>query len=175
MQNELRALTLWRPWPHAIFFGGKHIENRPWKPWERIIGHYIALHAGLKYDNDAAADMRELKLYDPPEDIWCPKGAIVGVARVVGYVESKEGLFFDSVGPKYDPAQNPWFSGPFAWKFDGIVPFIAPVKAKGSQGLWIVDGELKRQVRDAHLVGLGALRNGKTEADYRAAQGPESY
>lgn len=140
-QSELRALTLWRPWPHAILYGGKRLENRPWKPWERIIGHFIALHAGMKYDTDAAVAMRELELYDPPADKWCPKGVIVGVARVTGYVEESD---------------SPWFSGPFGWTLDDVVPFLAPVKAKGMQGLWLVDEETKARVRAAHVAALKA-------------------
>ena len=155
-QDELRALTLWRPWPHAIFYGGKRIENRPWKPWERIIGHYIALHAGLKYDANGAEDMRELGLYDPPGDEWCPRGCIVGVARIVGYVEEKEGVFFDQVGPEFNVDEKVWFSGPFAWKLDDVVPFMSPVKAKGAQGLWVVSDDIRKQVRQAHRAALKA-------------------
>jgi len=162
-QSELRALTLWRPWPHAIFFGGKRLENRPWKPWKTVISHFIALHAGLKYDSDGAKAMREMDLYDPPEDGWCPKGCIVGVARVTGFIEE---------APAFSDPQHDWYSGPCAWTLEDVVPFVAPVKATGGRGLWLIEDELKRQVRDAHLVGLAALREGKSETYYREMQKP---
>ena len=126
-------------WLRAIFYGGKNIENRPWKPWKSVVGHYIALHAGMTYDHDGALWMREEGLYEPPEDDWCPKGCIVGVARVIGCVEEND---------------SPWFFGPFGWVLSEIVPFLSPVKAKGKQGLWPVSEDLKQQVRAAHLAAL---------------------
>jgi len=144
-QNELRALTLWRPWPHAIFYGGKRIENRPWKPWKRIVGQYIALHAGLKYDSKGAAWMREMELYDPPEDEWCPRGCIVGVARVTGYINDDEELYFNRSGD-----QSSWYMGPYGWVLKDVVAFQEPVKATGKMGLWLVDGALKEAVIKAY-------------------------
>jgi hypothetical protein len=151
-QAELRALTLWRPWPHAILYGGKRIENRPWKPWKSVMGHYIALHAGRKYDKDGAIWMHAGSLYEPPEDQWCPAGCIMGVARVTGYVD-KHG--FDQDGELAEHVlKSPWWSGPFAWILDDVVPFLAPVKAKGKQGLWPVDDATKALVREAHRQAL---------------------
>lgn len=140
-QVELRALTLWRPWPHAILFGGKRLENRTWKPWKSVIGHLIAIHAGMRYDTEAATVMRQMGLYDPPDDDWCPKGCIVGMARVTGFIEEPPSVM--------DP-QCYWFSGPFAWTLDDVVPFITPVIATGKVGLWAVDGDLEEQVRAAY-------------------------
>lgn len=143
-QSELRALTLWRPWPHAIFYGGKRIENRPWRPWPSIIGKLIAIHAGVKYDQEMADEMREIGLYDPPEDKWCPKG-IVGLARVTGYKEHS-GRLIDVFGEN----QDPWFSGPFGWDLNDITPFLQPVACKGAQGLWVVKGDVLEAVRAAY-------------------------
>ena len=123
----MRALTLWRPWPHAILYGDKRVENRPWKPWRSVIDTTIAIHAGLTYDEQAARMMRELGLYDPPLEKWCPKGAIVGTCRITGVVEELD---------------SPWFSGPFGWLLDDVVALDTPVPCKGKQGLWLVPEEV---------------------------------
>jgi len=103
------------------------IANRPWPPWPRIIGHRIALHAGLRYDVSGAMGMREEGLYDPPPDALCPKGCIVGTFRVTGYVEESD---------------DPWFIGPFGWLLADVVALDRPVPCRGAQGLWKVPEEV---------------------------------
>jgi hypothetical protein len=137
-QRELRALTLIRPWDQAILFGGKRIENRKWKPWEVVMGQFIALHAGLKYDNKAAVEMIKKRMYSPPSPSVSPMG-IVGVARITGYIEHSD---------------DPWFSGPFGWTLTDVIPFKSPIKATGKQGLWIVGGETLEKVREAYQASL---------------------
>jgi len=132
-QDELRALTLWRPWDQAILYGGKRIENRPWVPWAKVLGKVIGLHAGMKYDRDGALWMLEKKLYVPPSPSCSNPGVIVGLARVVDCVVSSD---------------DPWFSGPFGWMLDDVVALEKPVKAKGMQGLWRVDGEALEQIQE---------------------------
>ncbi len=163
-QPVLRALTLWRPWLHAILHGGKRIENRPWAPWKSVIGQIIALHAGQRYDEDGARWMHSEGLYDPPEDRWCPRGCIVGLARVTGYIKDSP------LAP--DPrVEDPWFIGPYGWLLDDVVAFRTPVPCSGAQGLWIVEGDLLVAVRRAYW----ASRTPTTEADPELVAGYEAF
>lgn len=61
----MKALTLWRPWPYAIFHlpphVAKRVENRSWKPPVTLIGHRIAIHAGKTWDEAGA-----VVVPDPP-------------------------------------------------------------------------------------------------------------
>jgi hypothetical protein len=125
----MRALTLWRPWPHAILYGGKRVENRPWKPWRSVLGQTIALHAGLRYDDDGAKWMAKNGLYEPPADQWCPKGCIVGTAKITECVDER-------------PMNDSWFFGPFGWLLDDVVAFETPVICRGAQGLWKVPADV---------------------------------
>lgn len=86
-QEDLRALTLWRPWDECIVMGPKDIENRTWKPPQSIIGKFIAIHAGQKYDKNAAVEMVEQKLWSPPSPATCPHSVIKGVVRVKDYIQ----------------------------------------------------------------------------------------
>ncbi len=133
--TTMRALTLWRPWPWAIFHAPKYakrIENRPWKPWPSIIGKRIVLHAGETFDRASVDDILELT-----ETKVLPASAtdrgLIGVATIRGYVESAAEAF-QQVGPE----QSDWFSGPFAWVLDDVRVFAEPIKIMGAQGLWVL-------------------------------------
>lgn len=160
-RGEIRALTLWRPWPWLIVRPdvtdpdkrrqlyasgqGKAIENRSWKPPAGMIGQYIAIHAGKTLD-DAIDDQwltgRGVDATLPAETVH---SAIVGVARLVGFAESEEGV---------PMVQRRWWFGPVAWLLADIVP-IEPVPCRGKQGLWPLDEELLRLVRRRYRAAIG--------------------
>lgn len=135
----MKALTLWRPWPWAIFHATtnpKRIENRPWKPWPSIIGQQIVLHAGKTFDKGAVDDILELTRPEDECDLRqvLPASAtdlgLIGVAHVAGYCEDESQVF------AWDPAQIDWWSGPFAWKLANVRAFKEPIACDGRQGLW---------------------------------------
>lgn len=138
---RLKALTLIRPWDEPVVEGVKTFENRTWIPPEIILGQHIAIHAGKKYDREAAGEIEELfGLLPMYESDRVRAGAVVGVVKVVGYVQVKP----QGIGYTFPPIdqveadvifQNEWLSGPYGWMLADAVS-IAPVKCKGSQGLW---------------------------------------
>jgi hypothetical protein len=128
----VRALTLWRPWPWAIFHAKhnpKRIENRPWKPWPSIIGKQIVLHAGKTFQKDAMADILEVT-----QTLVLPASAtdfgLIGVATVYGVASS------EAECEQFMAGQGVWFSGPFAWLLGAVRPFPEPILCDGKQGLW---------------------------------------
>lgn len=136
-QEDFRGLTLIRPWPSAIFESTKRIENRSWKPWKCVIGKFIAIHSGQKYDKQAAQWMSGNGLYTPPENKSCPSSCIVGVARVVDCLEYTD-LFDSSI--------DPWFFGKFGWILDDVVKLSEPVACKGAMGLWRIKSDMKKKI-----------------------------
>lgn len=130
-QKDFRALTLWRPWPDAILFGGKRIENRPWPPYRSVVGDFIALHAGATYDEEGANWMIMNNLFLPSVERSCVKKAIVGVARIVDWVIE---------------SPDPWFFGPYGWRLDNVRALDDPILVKGARGLWKVDGVLINKI-----------------------------
>jgi len=138
MQTEFRVLTLHRPWPSAILYGSKRIENRSWKPWESVIGQYIAIHAGVKYDDEAANWMREEGLYDAPYSKSCPIG-IVGLVRVTGFYDDTTVI----------PDDDPWWFGPVGWKLADPIAFDDPIPCRGTQGLWRVPEAINKTLAEA--------------------------
>lgn len=164
----MKALTVWRPWSDAIVRGPKRVENRVWAPPGRLLGHYIAVHAGKRYDEDCWP----MPGFEPPEPDDSPTG-IVGVARLLGVLEVRgkkkrmhqalqaSGPFWPGMPP--DAAgelgrrlwmldQDPWWAGPCGWLL-GEVRAIDPIPCRGAQGLWAVPPDeyalLRRRWKEA--------------------------
>ena len=143
---SLRALTILQPWAWYISHGPKRIENRTWAPPASLRGQYLAIHAGKRLDRECAAGalefVRDLPASerakigaDCPHPVsvrTMPYGAIVGVARVTGWVRESE---------------SPWFVGPVGWVLDDVVA-IDPVPCRGAQGLWTVPDDVLAIVRE---------------------------
>lgn len=149
----MKALTLWRPWPWAIFHcpsGPKRIENRGWAPPGSIVGQRIAIHAGKRFDLDAVDWIRSMgpRCPDPEQH---PLG-VVGVATVVGCVYAPLGDMPLSWSGRVTEGQaravyaSRWFVGPIGWVLDDVVALAEPVPCKGAQGLWDVPAEVEARV-----------------------------
>jgi len=131
-----KALSIRQPWAHAIVFLGKSLENRNWgnihaSPNKRFRGP-ICIHAssGMTRDEyeDAKAFMARFGVVcPPPADLV--RGAIIGTAKVIGWVTS---------------SQNNWWMGPGALVLDDIKP-ADPIPCKGELGFfnWKRSGEIQ--------------------------------
>jgi hypothetical protein len=157
---DLRALTLLRPWPIAIERAGKRCENRTRPPPAHLVGRFVALHAGKRYDRGEWPWPGDVQA--PPER-ECPQG-ITSVARIVGFhrVDGPLGsvalsthrcvdgrvytntCYLESSGHRCDARsrlamldRDPWWSGPVGILLDEVTP-IEPVPCKGALGYWRV-------------------------------------
>lgn len=126
-QLWMYALTVRQPWADCILYHGRRIENRAWKPPQRIIGERIAIHAGKELDTYAGFRAASQAA---GADLWkqvysMRRGAVVATAVVTGScsAESKE-------------ADSVWFTGPIGWLLDDIRILPRPVLARGYQGVW---------------------------------------
>ena len=133
----MKAITIWQPFAHFIAIGEKRVENRDWAPPKDLVGSYLAIHAGKRYDKSGAESIRtELGLI-VPKHTELPQAAIVAVAIVDRVVDSAD----DSEG--WD---DPWFVGAFGWYLRDVTK-IDPVPCKGAQKLWNVPERVLLQVR----------------------------
>ncbi|MCP3062940.1 hypothetical protein LXT21_29565 [Myxococcus sp. K38C18041901] len=163
MAERICGLTLWRPWGWAIFHAGKDVENRGAKFPAPPVDSWLAIHNGLKWDEDNAEAMaEEFGLVVPPE---CehPAGAIIGVARVEAVTR----------GTKH--RESRWYMGDTGLWLADATP-ITPVPCRGSQGLWTLREDVLVRVRDEmrrarrvpgavddrRLVALGGLSDDST-------------
>lgn len=155
------ALTLWQPVATAMIPGPKGIENRMWPPPANFIGQRIWLHAGKVYDaeyDDLVSDLwPEVETLFPrggkPKhgiaSLSVPMGAIVGHARVAGWVRSVDGQTSASQDAFLGLVEDQWFFGPYGWVLTERVPLKTPVASVGHQKLWAIDAELRQKLRIA--------------------------
>lgn len=156
--TTLRGFTLWRPWSHAVAHLGKRIENRDYPPPVWMVGHHLAIHAGKTYDKAGAYQIRTVLNMDVPDAPQCPQG-IVAIACLRGFCASAEtDDNYDRPGRTSDwPQDDPWFSGPYGWILDDVVPLIDPVPCRGAQGLWPVPTGIADHLRSVWKVAHTAV------------------
>lgn len=155
------ALTLIRPWPFAMLHlddDPKRIENRDWKPWPRIIGRRIALHAGRKYDESVADHLYDLEggLYRFAHQRFLERGhdeGIVGTALVCGWVEwqaeySGELNYGGDLTDEQLKAatRSRWFFGRYGWVLDDVRALKTPITCKGKHKLWTIPQPVREQI-----------------------------
>lgn len=133
------ALTLWRPWDWCILFAGKDVENRDWEPTPRVVGRYIAIHAGKGWDAEGADSLKALGWALPDEEDW-PAGRVVGAVQVVGWARASE---------------SPWYrQEALAWQLRDPLLLNEPVTSRGWRKLWKLPGPV-------HVSVAGQLRRGE--------------
>ena len=126
LPNPLLALTLQQPWASAVRDLGKRTENRSWPAPQRVLGQYIAIHAGMSFREDAA-DWLAARTGRMLTRQNVPLGAVVALARVVEVVQ--------------EHSDDPWFIGPYGWVLDDVVA-LTPVPCRGRQQLWRLPDEV---------------------------------
>lgn len=129
--QEILGLTLVQPWATVVVHHGKRIENRPWKPPAWAIGKRLAIHAGKKYDDQVARDLWTHTGISVPCKKAIVLGAIVGTARLAGYVTD---------------SMDPWFFGPFGWQLEDVRALAEPIPCGGALGLWRLPEAVAAQI-----------------------------
>lgn len=142
-KKEIWGLTIWQPWAWLITHNTKRVENRGWRPPDKAIGQYLALHAGKTLEPGVQAWLwsQGISVIIPAD---LPAGAVVGVARLTGVV---------SMASQLPVEQQPWFAGPFGWTLSDVVA-IEPVECAGSQGLWRLPPAVLAEVRGRYREAL---------------------
>jgi hypothetical protein len=133
--RNLRALTLIRPFTDAIVDGDKRVENRGWPIPAKYVRQAVALHAGSKWDEDAAAEMLAADLF---EAVYDPKESPTGIVAVVAFGRPRLKGWY----AYHDRPVDPWFRGPYGWPILNVVKLAAPIPCKGALGLWRVPSDV---------------------------------
>lgn len=161
------AATLWRPWDEPVAAGAKPIENRPQPPPRKLLGETIAIHAGKHHDPSARRFIAERGyVLGGTRGEWVAnrRMAIVGVARIAGWLDRREKSLVDGEGmvtaldertdggPDYRSLvaaadRSPWWMGPVGILLVDAVA-IAPVSCRGAQGWWTVPEAIAALVND---------------------------
>lgn len=146
----MKAITLIRPWPIAMFFLKpeylKDIENRSWKPPNSIIGQRIAIHAGNKYHPDVFAQWLDIIQPTPQEafDLLLYWQDLSDIKGIIGTVVV-DGWYYCRYSSE---AKSPWAEeGMICWRLKDPVALAKPIPCRGAQGLWEVPAEIVDQIK----------------------------
>jgi activating signal cointegrator 1 len=145
----MKVITLWQPWASFIALGWKTIETRTHDRFRNLEGETIGIHAGNTWDKD----WKELAVpYLTEEQIIHTKISLKGLFDG-GYNKGK-------ILCTTHVSDTNWLNEPASWNalincnpeeigfqrfglFLGNVKSIKPIPAKGKQGIWNYDGEIK--------------------------------
>lgn len=139
------GLTVWQPWASLIAWPLKPVENRTWKaPW--VLGKRIAIHAGNKFDEDAALwlSVRPKPVPDIVSLARRVRGAIVCTAVVDRFVMEDSVVSASPLPAGF----HDWFGGPVGWVLREVRKFD-PVPCRGAQGLWTVTADVMARIPEA--------------------------
>lgn len=156
MKGELRALTVRQPWPVAILWGGKDVENRPRRTNYR---GRLWIHAGMHHPDWADylevralsglvfgwTDTRRtsaatLKRVQRLKEHTGALGVILGSVEVVGCHGDETGEGGESCSPWARHSQHHWMLAT-------PQPLAEPVPCRGMLGLWRLPDEVEKAVR----------------------------
>lgn len=156
----MKAITLWPEWAACVLYAGKRVENRTWRPPEKLIGQRLALHAGAYiggrpggyYDahaavmGTAARVQRFLRLRRSRvlEEV-APDGRLLGqhVVATRAVVATFE------LGKPWRATGKGWESDDpdtWCWPLLDVRVLPDPVPAVGSQGLWTLPDDVATRV-----------------------------
>jgi len=139
----MRALTIRHPWPWAICYLGKDVENRCWFPSrEQLrVGDRFAIHAGKMPSvieiREAFSGMDAMGCIDEHTktptlaDLRTQESRIVAVATYAGAVVHH---------------LSSWFVGAYGWTWSKLVVLPEPVMCRGAQGLWAIPSDVEARV-----------------------------
>ena len=156
----MKALTVYRPWSHAIAYLGKPIEIRSYPPPGGLT--VLAIHAGQRwYQRAAKFILGPLKL-SLPDRVEMPGGRIVAVVAVVGAHTDTGGCCapwgrwpgyerLDRGDLSRQPRPALWH-----WELADVRPLPDPVPCTGRQGLWALPEDVEAAVRE-QLAGEPAV------------------
>lgn len=149
----MKALTLWRPWPWAIFRAGKPLENRTWLPPESMIGERIAIHAGKQWDSEGASwiiDMLLVSNLARWDEIAASHGAgcIIGTVVIGGIGGASNGLWVIRRRGNWtgDKTAGWWAVGPYCWLLCDPVELPEPIPCRGARRLWEVPADVEAEI-----------------------------
>ena len=130
---DMKAISLWQPYAWMVAHAGKNIENRGWTA-RHLVGEDIAIHAGMRLDEEALQDLVD-DGFEPPPPGRIEHGCIVAVARLARVITDADPEARDSN----------WFVGPYGFVLEDVVA-IDPVPTRGQQKFWNLPSDV------THLV-----------------------
>lgn len=163
--TELLALSFLQPWVWLLLKGFKDVENRDQRPWAKVLGQRIALHASRGWDDGAVILARELVDAEIAAQARAAglerRGAIVGTALLAGAVEVAATddtmdtlravqVVGDLTREQVDQVlRSKWTFGRWGLVFVERRELVEPIPCKGALGFWRVPPDVAVRGQEA--------------------------
>lgn len=137
----MRAITIWQPWAGFVAAGMKRIETRSWPTNHR---GELAIHASVREMTDEEWERYHHLVQLVDGDLLNARGAVIAVATLTDCMRTQDLVCLDDrerLLGNYEP-------GRWAWRLESVVAFDAPIPCRGKQGLWTLDEQTEKLVRD---------------------------
>jgi hypothetical protein len=130
--QTVRAITIQQPWPWAICYAGKRVENRRKPhPWLSAVRTPLLIHAGKsnEFMTPEAIQFCQTAPADRPFPAWAGlvKGAVVAVAWL-------DGVWRRELLPKEH--ESVFVAGPECLVLSRVVVLERPIEVNGREGIW---------------------------------------
>ncbi len=145
----MKGLTLRHPWPFAICYWGKGIENRGWQPRTELkIGQRFAIHGGRRPDNRAYwRYVRETTRDLVDRFGWPPNIAPdISFEALVDRVITPGIVCTAVLSDILAESEDPWFEGPLGWQMTDVQVLAEPIRCPGAQGLWTIPKDIEERL-----------------------------
>jgi hypothetical protein len=126
-----------------------------------MLGETFAIHAGFAEPDprDVAAAVETARRAGSaaaaPREL--PRGCVVGLARLEGWVESDDGAAISACSlhggderaaraRATEALRSPWFTGRVAFFLAEVVALPEPIAIRGALGFWPVPPEVEREI-----------------------------
>lgn len=139
----MKALSLWQPWASLWCSDAKVHETRHWPTSYRGL---LLVHAARRRIDDFTGERLDGicdGLFGNHWGLDLPRGALVGVVRLVGCVSTDVMPISHQSSDDYECGD--FSTGRFAWQRSNFQRFAAPIPYRGSQGFFEVPDELVRE------------------------------
>jgi hypothetical protein len=154
-----KGFSLKQPWATIVARGLKPIENRDYPPPRAMMGEVFAIHASKRWDADGTPWIRKTWAgHDDVEvalgDATLVRSAIVGVARIIGYLKREDRLFYTytaaggrMVADRDHPMlANPWFFGDYGYVLENMRELATPIPCKGALNFWRMPEDVEAEL-----------------------------
>ena len=144
----MRALTLWQPHATLMALGVKRWETRSWKAPASLLGHPLAIHAGLGMDLEIIEEciLTAEALGHLAEDTGLiPRGGIVAVVLLTDCRETTDCDRY--LGSRHWMTRKPqdfgdYSEGRYVWETKLLLVCKPHIVCRGYQGVWNVPANI---------------------------------
>lgn len=148
---KVKVISLRQPWAYLFAIGAKKYETRDWASRKYPSGE-LFIHASEKisfHDLELCRESEHFKKYIPdPSNGILVQGAIIGKCNLMEIVTTEN---IRGTLSKEELAFGDYRDGRYAWRTEGNILFLHPIKVKGKLSVWDYDMDLLEDLEELEV------------------------